>query len=705
MSGNIPKNESKIAAVAIIIRVPGSSLNSEGLQSPIPEVDNIKFDERRLRYNNSNEESNVEYSTKSSESSESLEPRRSRTSSNSRKGKSPNRTRSTARSPRSKSLNARSLNNDSLISFNDFLLNGEEILQSGEILYIRRTIRNSDPWSGHMAFPGGLSQQGENEIDTACRETLEEIGMDLNSDDFIPIGQLSNRPIHRAGKRKPSLILTPFVFLQVTKKDIPLILQEGEVASAHWIPINFFLGAAEDTKRWRKIPLKISSFIFPSKNLLRLANRGTSRRNADSGTLYYKFIRTLSKGTISLIRFIRPSIDYFFGSCSTAGILLPLQHEVPGSPKRQAEGDVSFRKTHRTQLSTFSLINPPLYSNDFFSSDTSTTASNIPTVQLFSKNRSLPQTDIIPPSPVITQSDVYDPQIIDTKDSASLEEQEYEEVRRPGQSSRKRLLLWGLTLGMSLDLLENLRFNLESNSSSSMIGVARKPIKMTTLRNHSEFRFEHKDVQLIFNTVKYLKSSLFNCTGLFYNKPATPNIIRNTAWSSTPIFDKPGEDVKATSSIDSWRTGRKKFHLSAPEMRSSVSSQSIDSDNENYDDHRMHCLHISDQNSSVEKESEGDGIQWKVIGIALLSTILARGTAVYLLYKACHKAYLLLSRKEEPRMNKISENPFNYSKSDPKVTGYMSPDNGISTSVVETTFIPKKRVHNISELSKYPIDK
>src|SRR6476646_9126644 len=51
-----------------------------------------------------------------------------------------------------------------------------------EILFIKRAERESDPWSGHMAFPGGRREPSdETLLHTARRETLEEVGLDLAS--------------------------------------------------------------------------------------------------------------------------------------------------------------------------------------------------------------------------------------------------------------------------------------------------------------------------------------------------------------------------------------------------------------------------------------------------------------------------------------------------------------------------------------------
>ena len=49
-----------------------------------------------------------------------------------------------------------------------------------ELLLIRRSSRASDPWSGQMALPGGRRDPSDPSLrQTAIRETLEEVGLDL----------------------------------------------------------------------------------------------------------------------------------------------------------------------------------------------------------------------------------------------------------------------------------------------------------------------------------------------------------------------------------------------------------------------------------------------------------------------------------------------------------------------------------------------
>jgi len=50
-----------------------------------------------------------------------------------------------------------------------------------EALFILRATKDGDPWSGHMAFPGGHREPEDQTLQqTAERETFEEIGLDLN---------------------------------------------------------------------------------------------------------------------------------------------------------------------------------------------------------------------------------------------------------------------------------------------------------------------------------------------------------------------------------------------------------------------------------------------------------------------------------------------------------------------------------------------
>ena len=54
-----------------------------------------------------------------------------------------------------------------------------------EILFIKRAICDGDPWSGHCAFPGGGFENYDNgPLETAIRETKEEVGLELKRSNF-----------------------------------------------------------------------------------------------------------------------------------------------------------------------------------------------------------------------------------------------------------------------------------------------------------------------------------------------------------------------------------------------------------------------------------------------------------------------------------------------------------------------------------------
>ena len=51
-----------------------------------------------------------------------------------------------------------------------------------EVLLIRRAEREGDPWSGQVAFPGGMVSASDKSFEeTARRETAEEVGVDLSA--------------------------------------------------------------------------------------------------------------------------------------------------------------------------------------------------------------------------------------------------------------------------------------------------------------------------------------------------------------------------------------------------------------------------------------------------------------------------------------------------------------------------------------------
>jgi 8-oxo-dGTP pyrophosphatase MutT (NUDIX family) len=55
-----------------------------------------------------------------------------------------------------------------------------------DILFIKRAEKEGDPWSGHMAFPGGHLEEADADLRAASmRETMEEIGLDLGPAQYL----------------------------------------------------------------------------------------------------------------------------------------------------------------------------------------------------------------------------------------------------------------------------------------------------------------------------------------------------------------------------------------------------------------------------------------------------------------------------------------------------------------------------------------
>ena len=97
-------------------------------------------------------------------------------------------------------------------------------------LFILRAKKAGDPWSGQMALPGGHRETIDADlIETARRETQEEIGLDLNQAGRY-LGTLAGiRANPRAGF---DLVVTPQVFA-LEDKAVPLQPNE-EVAEVLW---------------------------------------------------------------------------------------------------------------------------------------------------------------------------------------------------------------------------------------------------------------------------------------------------------------------------------------------------------------------------------------------------------------------------------------------------------------------------------------
>ena len=99
-----------------------------------------------------------------------------------------------------------------------------------DILFVRRATYEGDPWSGHIALPGGRVESGDLSLeDTARRETFEETGIDL-----VP-GSCIARLASVAPRSMPERVTVhPFVFAYDGPRNVVL---SDEIAEAWWIPL------------------------------------------------------------------------------------------------------------------------------------------------------------------------------------------------------------------------------------------------------------------------------------------------------------------------------------------------------------------------------------------------------------------------------------------------------------------------------------
>jgi len=118
-----------------------------------------------------------------------------------------------------------------------------------ELLFIHRADDPRDPWSGHMAFPGGRVDPGDADpMAAAVRETREEVGLELDTVGES-IGRLAD--VRALARGRPlSMVITPFVFAVTT---VPPLVPNHEVAAVVWVPVAFITDRSNrDTMPYRR---------------------------------------------------------------------------------------------------------------------------------------------------------------------------------------------------------------------------------------------------------------------------------------------------------------------------------------------------------------------------------------------------------------------------------------------------------------------
>ena len=109
-----------------------------------------------------------------------------------------------------------------------------------DVLLIRRAEAEQDRWSGHIAFPGGrVDGEDTGPRQTAERETLEEVGLDLRRAEYL--GRLDDLAGGTA-----AIFVSAFVY--AVREASPLVLS-SEVEQAFWLPMARLLEAERHVQR------------------------------------------------------------------------------------------------------------------------------------------------------------------------------------------------------------------------------------------------------------------------------------------------------------------------------------------------------------------------------------------------------------------------------------------------------------------------
>lgn len=127
-----------------------------------------------------------------------------------------------------------------------------------EVLLIRRAILERDPWSGHVALPGGRRDARDCDLlATALRETEEEIGVPL-----ARVGRFLGRldTVAPRSPRLPPLVIAPYVL--AVPPDTDAVPDGREVDAAVWVPLTAL--RTEEAVSELLIELRDGTQRFPS---------------------------------------------------------------------------------------------------------------------------------------------------------------------------------------------------------------------------------------------------------------------------------------------------------------------------------------------------------------------------------------------------------------------------------------------------------
>lgn len=119
-----------------------------------------------------------------------------------------------------------------------------------QLLMIKRATFEGDPWSGHVALPGGRREPADPSLErTVVRETWEETAIDLEREGRL-LGCLDE--LEPRTPMLPPIIITPFVGLVTFDVEI---VASPEVAEWFWVDV----AALRDPEVSREVVLELAS--------------------------------------------------------------------------------------------------------------------------------------------------------------------------------------------------------------------------------------------------------------------------------------------------------------------------------------------------------------------------------------------------------------------------------------------------------------
>ncbi len=110
------------------------------------------------------------------------------------------------------------------------------VLRAGEIqpeaLFVVRATHERDPWSGHVALPGGREEQVDRDLmDTALRELHEETGLGLDRKEIV--GRLDD--LNPVSRHIPRIAISPFV---AWRRRLGGVRRSAEIDGHFWVPVS-----------------------------------------------------------------------------------------------------------------------------------------------------------------------------------------------------------------------------------------------------------------------------------------------------------------------------------------------------------------------------------------------------------------------------------------------------------------------------------